>query len=92
MQQQNEVVFLGQVMEKLGHQWIDVLKMDIEGHEWNVFGDFYAKPGSRLPATQLLVEFHWPGNSDRVWQVCMTLKRTAEATCCITRCKATITL
>ncbi len=58
-----------QVMGALSHQWLDVLKIDIENHEWDVFGDFYATPGARLPATQLLVEFHWPGNADRVWKV-----------------------
>ena len=58
-----------QVMGNLAHAWVDVLKIDIENHEWDVFGDFYAKPGARLPATQLLVEFHWPGNADRVWKV-----------------------
>lgn len=58
-----------QVMGNLAHAWVDVLKIDIENHEWDVFGDFYATPGARLPATQLLVEFHWPGNADRVWKV-----------------------
>ncbi|EIE18098.1 hypothetical protein COCSUDRAFT_45640 [Coccomyxa subellipsoidea C-169] len=58
-----------EVMAALGHSWVDVLKMDIEGHEWDVFLDFYAQPDARLPATQLLVEFHWPGSADKVWKV-----------------------
>lgn len=61
---------LEDILAELGHSWVDVLKMDIEGHEWDVLSDFYAKPGAQLPATQLLVEFHWPGNADRVWKVC----------------------
>lgn len=59
-----------QVMGKLGHKWVDVLKMDIEGHEWDVLSDVFAKSGAQLPTTQLLVEVHWPGNAERVWGVC----------------------
>ena len=31
--------------------------------------EFYATPGRRLPATQLLVEFHFPGSARTVWSV-----------------------
>ncbi|CAL8465623.1 g5159 [Coccomyxa elongata] len=50
---------LDQVMMDLGHEWVDLLKIDIETSEWELFSDFYAAQGASLPATQLLVEFHW---------------------------------
>ncbi|BDA51472.1 probable methyltransferase-like protein 24 [Coccomyxa sp. Obi] len=50
---------LDQIMMDLGHEWVDVLKIDIETFEWELFSDFYASEGATLPATQLLVEFHW---------------------------------
>ncbi len=57
-----------EVMTVLGHQWVDVLKIDIEGHEWELFTVFYSSPNARLPATQLLVEFHWIG-AETAWKV-----------------------
>lgn len=57
-----------EVMAALGHAWVDVLKVDIEGHEWDMFLDFFTS-GAHLPATQLLVEFHWPGSAEKVWKV-----------------------
>jgi len=52
---------LHQVMTDLDHEWIDVLKVDIEKSEWEMFKDFYAEENATLPVTQLLVEFHFPG-------------------------------
>jgi FkbM family methyltransferase len=46
---------LATIMRKLGHRWIDLLKMDIEGAEYSVISDFL---GSEIPVRQLLVEFH----------------------------------
>jgi hypothetical protein len=51
---------LRNIMAQLGHKWIDVLKIDIETHEWGVLSDFYSTPGASLPVTQLLIEFHYP--------------------------------
>ncbi len=47
------------IMQELGHEYIDLLKMDIEGAEYAVLKDLLA---SRTPVHQLLVEFHhrWP--------------------------------
>jgi FkbM family methyltransferase len=47
------------IMKMLGHQQIDLLKMDIEGAEYGVLADLVAQ---RIPVKQLLVEFHhrWP--------------------------------
>jgi FkbM family methyltransferase len=47
------------IVETLGHERIDLLKMDIEGAEYGVLDDMLA---CRIPVKQLLVEFHhrWP--------------------------------
>lgn len=47
------------IMTMLGHNQIDLLKMDIEGAEYGVLADMLA---SQIPVHQLLVEFHhrWP--------------------------------
>ncbi len=50
-----EVFRLSTIMQKLGHDHIDVLKMDIEGAEYGVIEDLAT---SGLPVQQLLVEFH----------------------------------
>jgi len=46
---------LSDIMNELGHQQIDVLKMDIEGAEYDVIENIL---GSNIPITQLLIEFH----------------------------------
>ena len=56
-------------MADLGHVWVDLLKIDIESHEWDLFSEFYATEGASLPATQILVEFHFPGKVAIVWDV-----------------------
>jgi FkbM family methyltransferase len=50
---------LGTIMKMLGHEQIDLLKMDIEGAEYGVLADLLA---CGVPVKQLLVEFHhrWP--------------------------------
>ncbi len=50
---------LGTIMNMLGHEQIDLLKMDIEGAEYGVLADMLA---CGVPVKQLLVEFHhrWP--------------------------------
>ena len=51
---------LSTISEKLGHQQIDLLKMDIEGAEYAVLDGLLASP---IKPSQLLVEFHhrFPG-------------------------------
>lgn len=46
---------LATLMKELGHQQIDVLKMDIEGAEYGVVADLIRQP---IPIRQLLIEFH----------------------------------
>ena len=43
------------IMDKLGHDRIDILKMDIEGAEYGVLGDVL---GSGIRIGQILIEFH----------------------------------
>lgn len=55
-----EVRRLSTLMRDLGHTRIDVLKMDIEGAEYDVLDDLLDQ---QLPVRQILVEFHhrFPG-------------------------------
>jgi FkbM family methyltransferase len=48
------------IMETLGHEQVDLLKMDVEGAEYDIIDGLRH---SRLPPLQLLVEFHhrFPG-------------------------------
>ncbi len=50
-----EVKTLKSIMQQLGHRHLDLLKMDIEGMEYDVIEDMKAK--NILP-TQVLIEFH----------------------------------
>lgn len=43
------------VLGKLGHDRIDILKMDIEGAEYEVIDDIIQQP---VPISQVLIEFH----------------------------------
>jgi FkbM family methyltransferase len=49
------VLRLSTIMERLGHDHVDVLKMDIEGAEYPVLKDVLV---SRIPVGQILIEFH----------------------------------
>ncbi|MBS1781670.1 MAG: FkbM family methyltransferase [Bacteroidetes bacterium] len=46
---------LKDIMNELGHKHIDVLKMDIEGSEYDVLDDIL---NSDISITQILIEFH----------------------------------
>lgn len=46
---------LGSIMNNLGHNKIDLLKLDIEGSEYNVITDLIE---SKIEIDQILVEFH----------------------------------
>lgn len=51
---------LASIMAELGHKKIDILKLDVEGAEYDVIDDLYA---SKIYPGQILVEFHhrFPG-------------------------------
>lgn len=46
---------LGTIMQELGHSYIDILKIDIEGAEYEVIKDIY---NSNIRPKQILIEFH----------------------------------
>ncbi len=46
---------LSTIMKKLGHERIDIIKMDIEGAEYAAINDII---DSSLPVSQILIEFH----------------------------------
>ena len=65
---------LGTIMAELGHSRLDVLKMDIEGAEFEVIRDFL---DSRIEIDQLVVEVH-PQRSylfGRSWRLVRALKQ-----------------
>ena len=43
------------IVQNLGHKKIDILKMDIEGAEYELIEDIVASP---VPVSQVLIEFH----------------------------------
>ena len=63
---QVQLLRLNTITEMLGHREIDILKMDIEGAEYEVISDLLNTPNLRV--RQVLVEFHhwlYPGVSVR---------------------------
>jgi FkbM family methyltransferase len=49
------MIRLHTAMQRLGHNRIDLLKVDIEGAEYTVLQDLIQE---RIPVTQILIEFH----------------------------------
>ncbi|KAF9975960.1 hypothetical protein BGZ73_000186 [Actinomortierella ambigua] len=49
---------LSSLMKENGHDWIDILKVDIEGNEFPVFHAIMDDFGDVLPFSQLQIEFH----------------------------------
>jgi len=42
-------------MRELQHHWVDLLKIDIEGNEWQVLPSLLQDTGPGIRATQLLL-------------------------------------
>ncbi|WP_224982615.1 FkbM family methyltransferase [Geomonas agri] len=61
------------IMSLLGHDRIDLLKMDIEGAEYGVIGDILTSSPVAGGAQQLLVEFHhrFPGKGIKDTNACI---------------------
>jgi len=65
-----ELRTLASIMRQLGHRRVDMLKLDIEGAEYDVIDQICAThaAGEGVPVSQLLVEFHhrfFPDGADR---------------------------
>ena len=58
-------------MRELQHHWVDLLKIDIEGNEWQVLPSLLQDTGPGIRATQLLIELHYPlaVNEVQIWGV-----------------------
>jgi hypothetical protein len=63
-------------MQTLGHQWIDVLKMDIEGSEYKSLGFLANLPGDAMRFTQLQLELH------QQWAPDPSKPNVAQFDCC----------
>lgn len=53
----NEHLF--DAMNRLGHTFINLLKVDVEGGEWDFFNTLYTNRTKSLPVGQLLIELHY---------------------------------
>lgn len=64
-------------MRDLQHDWIDVLKVDIEGKEWDVLLSLLQYSGPGIHATQLLIELHFPAASSEIliWDTLQALSQ-----------------
>jgi FkbM family methyltransferase len=64
---------LGTIMAGLGHERVDLIKMDIEGAEYAVVGDMLGAEPAAGGATQVLIEFHhrFPGKSVSDTRACI---------------------
>lgn len=54
---------LDDLMARLGHDWVDLIKVDIEGEEYSLF-ESWLQSGYRPPAGQIWVELH-PQRAER---------------------------
>lgn len=69
-----EVRRLGTIMKELGHDKVDIMKMDIEGAEYDVISDMSS---SGIRPRQVLIEFHhrFPNvGADKTRQAVQTLR------------------
>jgi len=67
---------LATIMRKLGHQQMHLLKMDIEGAEYDVVDDFV---GAGIQARQVLIEFHHRFDRNNVPRTRQAIRRLQEA-------------
>ena len=64
------------IMKELGHTWIDVLKMDIEGAEYKVLSaivQHYKSAEQVIPITQAQIEYHHKGEKPARRELIATL-------------------
>ena len=71
-----EVKTLKDIMNELGHTYIDLLKMDIEGAEYDVIDDIIK---SDIKIHQILIEFHHRFHPQGITKTRNSIKRLKEA-------------
>ena len=64
------------ILQMLGHERIDILKMDIEGAEYDVIDDIINSP---VPIAQVLIEFHHRFPNIGIGKTRMAIARLNEA-------------
>lgn len=69
-----QIMTLNGIMRRLGHSRIDIVKIDIDGMEYEVFESPQSSMATLRSTKQLLVEFHWQG-ADRTAKIFETLHR-----------------
>ena len=69
-------------MLDLGHSWIDVLKMDVEGAEFEILPAMvahYAALNEHVPVTQAKIEYHHSADSPPMTDLVNTLLLMEES-------------
>lgn len=73
---------LSSIMSDLGHTWIDVLKMDVEGAEFEILPALvahYAALNESVPVTQAQIEYHHSTGSPPMTDLVNTLLLMEES-------------
>ncbi|TDZ28854.1 hypothetical protein C8035_v003842 [Colletotrichum spinosum] len=70
-----EFLSIRSIMAKLGHDYVDIVKMDIEGDEFPTIESFFKDfergekyEGKEVPVGQLVIEIHVPDKGPRITQ------------------------
>ncbi|TEA14312.1 hypothetical protein C8034_v003520 [Colletotrichum sidae] len=70
-----EFLSIESIMSKLGHDYVDIIKMDIEGDEFPTIESFFKDfergekyEGKEVPVGQLVIEIHVPDKGPRITQ------------------------
>ncbi|KAL3161396.1 hypothetical protein ABBQ32_010286 [Trebouxia sp. C0010 RCD-2024] len=72
-----ELKSLPTIMTELGHSWVDLLKMDVEGAEYDVLPAWvthYSALKQRIPVTQAQIEYHHSSKGPKMALLVKTFK------------------
>ena len=70
------------IMKELGHDWVHVFKMDVEGSEYQVLPSIvthYTETKQLIPITQAQIEYHHWGNNPSREDILNTLRLMEES-------------
>ncbi|KAL0777360.1 hypothetical protein CaCOL14_006877 [Colletotrichum acutatum] len=83
--EKTEFLSINSIMKKLGHDYVDLIKMDIEGDEFPTLESFlgdYAKggelEGKEVPVGQMVIEIHVPEKGPTISQFAEWWERIEE--------------